>query len=92
MRRREVIGLLGAAAAWPLGAGAQQSPMPVIGFLYQGSTDTDNPRIAAFRQGLLETGYIEGQNLIVEYRPADRADLKRLASLCHRCCLRLLTR
>ncbi len=87
MRRRDVLsGALGALAFWPLGARAQQAPMPVIGFLHSGAPEQYVRRLAAFRKGLSEQGFVEGQSVVIEYRwaagqndtlPAMVADLIR---------------
>jgi putative ABC transport system substrate-binding protein len=87
MQRRDFVRLLGgAAAAWPLAAGAQQPSLPVVGFIRDGSAEASARFAAAFRKGLNETGYVEGQNVAVEYHwlegqydrlPALVADLVR---------------
>ena len=72
MKRRRFIGLLGGAAvSWPLGASALDGPRPVIGFLRMTSAEDSAHLAAAFRQGLKESGFIDGDNVAIEYRFAD---------------------
>jgi putative ABC transport system substrate-binding protein len=72
VKRREFIWLFGGAAVlWPLAARAQRRPMPVVGFLNVASPGALRQQIAAFREGLKESGYVEGQNVAVEYRWAE---------------------
>ena len=87
IRRREFLLLGGGAAAWPLTARAQQPALPVVGYLNFGSPESDAPRLTGLRQGLSQTGYVEGRNLVIEYRwagnqadrlPALAADLVQL--------------
>jgi putative ABC transport system substrate-binding protein len=81
MRRRDILTLLGSAAVvWPHRAPAQQASMPVIGFLSAGSADRFQRLLAAFRQGLVEKGYVEGQNVAIEFRWAD-GHYERLAAM-----------
>jgi len=80
MRRREFLRVLGGTMAWPLAARAQQSAMPIIGFLDSGSRGTNANLLAAFSLGLKEVGYVEGESVAIEYRWAD-GDYDRLPAL-----------
>src|SRR6476659_779416 len=80
MNRRKFIALVGGAAAWPVVARAQQSAMPVVGFLNGGSPDGYAPYVTGFLQGLNESGYVEGKNVTVDYQWA-RGQYDRLQAM-----------
>jgi putative tryptophan/tyrosine transport system substrate-binding protein len=80
MRRRDFIAWLGSAAAWPLAARAQQASMPVVGYVYGGAVEGGGNQTAGFRKGLSESGFIEGRNVIIEYRYAE-TDYNRLPEI-----------
>jgi putative ABC transport system substrate-binding protein len=71
MKRREFMCTLAGAAAWPFAARARQPLMPLIGFLHAGSPEQNIQRVAAYRKGLSDTGFVEGQNVTIEFRLAD---------------------
>jgi putative ABC transport system substrate-binding protein len=81
MRRRKFLAALVSATAWPVAARAQQPMMPVVGFVNGASGDASAANVMAFREGLAESGYVEGQNLTVEYHwlNGDYASLPALA-------------
>ena len=80
MRRREFITLGGAAVIWPLAASAQQTGVPIVGFLHAGSPQPYTQQVTGFLQGLSETGFVEGQNVVIEYRWAEN-EYSRLPDL-----------
>jgi ABC-type uncharacterized transport system substrate-binding protein len=80
MKRRELLSVLAGAAAWPIRALAQQPAMPTIGFLHQGSAEQNVERIATFRQGLTQAGFVENKNVLIEFRWAE-GKFERLPAL-----------
>src|SRR6478672_5617550 len=80
MKRREFIAGLGGAAAWPLTVSAQHTAIPAIGYLSALSERQAGPQLAAFRRGLTEYGFVEGQNVVIEFRWAD-GEFDRLPAL-----------
>jgi putative tryptophan/tyrosine transport system substrate-binding protein len=80
MKRRELLSVLAGAAVWPVRVRAQQPAMPVIGFLHQGSADQNVERIATFRQGLMQAGFVEHKNVAIEFRWAE-GKFERLPAL-----------
>jgi putative tryptophan/tyrosine transport system substrate-binding protein len=74
LRRRQFLTLLGGAAAWPLAARAQQPALPVVGFLASQLPDAITDRLRGFRQGLKDTGYVEGENVVIVYRLAENQE------------------
>jgi putative tryptophan/tyrosine transport system substrate-binding protein len=80
VRRRKFITLLGSATVWPIAARAQQPAIPVIGFLHPASIDVVADRVRTFRQGLKDTGFIEGENVAIEFRWAED-QIERLPAL-----------
>jgi hypothetical protein len=91
MKRREFLGALGGVASWPIAARAQQSPLPVVGFLHAGSFDGYTNQAVAFRQGLSEAGFIPGQNVAIEGRLRNTTNCLHLlpiwSAVRWRCCL-----
>jgi putative ABC transport system substrate-binding protein len=84
MRRRDFIQLIsGSAMMWPFAVRAQQQSVPVIGYLSARSAEADGPMLAAFRQGLADTGYVEGRDVRIEIRFAD-GQYNRLPALARR--------
>ena len=81
LKRREFFTVFGAAATWPLGARAQQPATPVIGFIDPRSPDGMTERLRGFRQGLKDTGYVEGETVAIEYRWAEGGTAKAVRVL-----------